>query len=155
MWTYTGLTDLYPSWVAQVLLEGWASNNGSDWSAGFSSLGNFFPTTHDSRCSIPTGCGYFTPSFANGVAIRGYHLLWGGNNQYWLGSYEPTPAAPHAGAGNNTSMRLSGSQRFVAATVPLSFDGPESSCAKGYYDTRSGRYLLWFWVSPAGKHRRL
>ena len=53
------------------------SKNGSNWSGGFESLGNFFPTTGDSRCSIPTGCGYFTPSFANGVAVRGEHLLWG------------------------------------------------------------------------------
>ena len=43
-------------------------------------------TVGDSRCSIPRGCGYFTPSFANGAAIRGYNVLWGGNNQYWLGA---------------------------------------------------------------------
>ena len=117
-----------------------------------SSLGNFFPTTGDSRCSIKTGCGYFTPSFANGVAIRGYHLLWGGNNQYWLGRYQTQhghSSGDHSSNGSS-SMRMTGNQTFVPVTVPQPFDGPESSCAKGFWDARTGRYLLWFWFAPAG-----
>jgi beta-fructofuranosidase len=137
-WIFIGQTNDQTG----VLLEGWASKNGSDWSQGFSSLGNFFPTTGDSRCSIKTGCGYFTPSFGNGAAIRGYHVLWGGNNQYWLGRYRSDPPT--------NASRLTGSQVFVPATVPQPFDGPESSCAKGFWDARTGRYLLWFWVAPAG-----
>jgi hypothetical protein len=164
-WVFIGQTNDQKG----VLLEGWASKNGSDFSQGFTSLGNFFPATHDSRCSIPTGCGYFTPSFANGVTIRGFHLLWGGNNQYWLGNY--------TFGGSLNASRMSGSQQFVPATVVQSLDGPESSCAKGFFDAKSQRYvplpitcptnlfivqnasnsmllrcryLLWLWVSPAG-----
>ena len=47
-------------------------------------------------------------------------------------------------------MRMTGNQTFVPATVPQPMDGPEASCPKGFWDARSGRYLLWFWVSPAG-----
>ena len=39
-------------------------------------------------------------------------------------------------------------QRFVPATVPQGFDGPESSCPKGFWDSHSNRFLLWFWVGP-------
>eukprot|EP01043_Picozoa_sp_COSAG02_P010809 COSAG02_NODE_389_length_23251_cov_259.067640_1_plen_733_part_00 len=148
-WVFIGQTNDQKG----VLLEGWASKNGSDWSAGFESLGNFFPSTGDSRCSIPTGCGYFTPSFANGVAFRGgYHLLWGGNNQYWLGHYLTSPSDAGTNSTNNTNgfLRLHGRQIFVPVTVPQGFDGPESSCAKGFFDVETKRYLLWFWVSPAG-----
>ena len=113
-WVFIGQTNDQKG----VLLEGWASNNGSNWDQGFTSLGNFFPTTHDSRCSIPTGCGYFTPSFANGATVRGFHLLWGGNNQYWLGNY-----TYKANTTSATDPRLFGTQQFVPSTVPQPFDG--------------------------------
>ena len=86
----------------------------------------------------------FTAIF-NLQAIRGYHLLWGGDDQYWLGGYE-TNHTLNASA----DLRLAGLQQFVPATVPQPFDGPESSCAKGFFDAASNRYLLWFWVSPGG-----
>ena len=40
-WVFIGQTNDQKG----VLLEAWASKNGSDWSGGFESLGNFFPTT--------------------------------------------------------------------------------------------------------------
>jgi hypothetical protein len=139
-WVFIGQTNNNKG----VILEGWASNNGSDFDSGFSSIGNFFPGTNDARCGVPggqvTGCGYFTPSFANGMQIKGYNLLWGGDNQYWLGEYVHNASTD---AKNGTG------QHFVPATLPQPFDGPESSCAKGFYHAESGRYLLWFWVSPA------
>ena len=139
-WVFIGQTNDQKG----VLLEGWASNNGSDFDQGFSSLGNFFPTTHDGRCSIPTGCGYFTPSFANGVAINGYNLLWGGDDTYWLGHYV------HTGQLNASNPRLGGSQQFIPSTLPQPLDGPEASCAKGFFHKETNRYLLWLWVAPAG-----
>ena len=116
-----------------MLLEAWGSKNGSRWEDGFESLGDFFPGTHDSRCPGDT-CGFFTPSFASRVKISGYNILFVGNDQYLLGSYSPLP--------NSTQ------QRFVPATVPQGFDGPESSCPKGFWDSHSDRFLLWFWVGP-------
>ena len=66
--------------------------------------------------------------------INGYNILFVGNDQYWLGHYQPEP--------NSTQ------QRFVPAPVPQGFDGPESSCPKGFWDSHSNRFLLWFWVGP-------
>ncbi len=80
-WVFIGQSNNQTS----VILEGWASNAGANWTAGWTSLGNFFPGTHDSRCGA-VACGYFTPSFANGRMIRGYHILFGGNNLAWLGN---------------------------------------------------------------------
>ena len=109
-WIFIGQTNNQKG----VILEGWASNNGSDFDAGFSSLGNFFPGTNDGRCGVAggqvIGCGYFTPSFANGVKIRSYNLLWGGDNQYWLGNYTTNPS-------NSTD------QHFTPVTLPQPFDG--------------------------------
>jgi hypothetical protein len=50
-WVFIGQTNDQKG----VLLEGWASNNGSDWSQGFSSLGTFFPCVFVSsrHCLVP------------------------------------------------------------------------------------------------------
>ena len=71
-------------------------------------------------------------AFANGRKLNGYNVLWGGNDQYWLGTYDPAP--------NSTQ------QKFVPSTMVQNMDGPESSCPKGFFDASTNRYLIWFWV---------
>jgi len=93
-------------------------------SSGLVPLSSFIfsclPRAPGQLIAVPTGCGYFTPSFGNGVTIRGFNLLWGGNNLYWLGKYE-TQHTLNASA----DLRLTGKQQFVPVTVPQPFDGPE------------------------------
>ena len=58
------------------------------------------------------------------------------------------------GSGQSRTCAKTGSgqrnEKFDIRNVSVGFDGPESSCAKGFFDTKTGRYLLWFWVAPAG-----
>ena len=58
------------------------------------------------------------------------------------------------GSGQSRTFAKTGSgqrnEKCDKRNVSVGFDGPESSCAKGFFDTKTGRYLLWFWVSPAG-----
>ena len=65
-WVFIGQTNDQKG----VLLEAWASKNGSDWSGGFESLGNFFPTTGaSSETRVYTGvyCPSNCPSLASSV----------------------------------------------------------------------------------------
>jgi hypothetical protein len=81
---------------------------------------------------------------------------YGGAGEPCISTLPLTLKAAHAHqchvSSNANAGQDSGLTRLLLWCVDCmqSLDGPESSCAKGYWDEHSQRYLLWLWVAPAG-----
>ena len=107
-------------------LQLWASKNGSDWSQGFRSLGNLFPSLSPQYYIANVPDLWQLPA---GPAAARVWLLHFGSNLYFLGNYS------RAGPGFNET-------HFVPLTPAQSF-GPGAAESHGFYDGATSRFL-WF-----------
>lgn len=111
-------------------LQLWRSNNGWDWAAGFTSIGNRFP-------AMPTGDGIANvPDFWKADQTDfGAAFLHFGSDAYWLGNYTRHGAAP-------------GQTAFVPVT-------PQQELARGaaeghgFFDKATRRFIWYGCVGGA------
>jgi beta-fructofuranosidase len=127
-WIFIGHSNIKLSagGPAVGVLEAWATENGSNWTGGWRSLGDFFDS---GPLGDNDGC---CPSF---VELQGVSLIYQCDNGYWLGNYSYDRAHPD-------------NQSFVPTTPKKYFDsgGTETSAGKGFFDHRTNRYIFWLWV---------
>ena len=107
----------------------WRSKNGSDWTAGFSSLGNLLPKPR-------LGGIANVPDFWRRTQTNlGADFLHFGDNQYFLGNF----SRMGPGFGNTTFVPMTPVQAFDAT-------GEESH---GFYDTSTSRFI-WYGCVNSG-----
>ena len=111
-------------------LQLFASKNGSDWSAGFTALGDLFPYEPDGE---PDAGIMNVPDFWKKEDTNlGVDFLHFGSDAYWLGNYTRT------GPGFNET-------RFVPTTPQQQF-GPGPGEGHGYYSQTLGQFVWWGWI---------
>lgn len=138
-WLFIGQTNIIDSTGLKdegLILQLFATKNGSRWTDGWTSLGDFFPSTGDQRCPGKYGCGGCCPEFEK---VDGLWVMYGCGNNYWIGNYSYSSSDP-----NN--------QTFVPITNEQLFDMGDSTAAKGFWDDETNRYLFWIWIHGSDDH---